>query len=115
MKRVVVTAMLVSVGLAAAGCSRNPILGNWEIDPADNWRAAMLATRAADMESLTFRRTAVESDGTQIDASYAVEEGRVRVIRKDGRGEHLVELLPDGRIRVELPIGVTAVYRKAGG
>jgi hypothetical protein len=43
-----------------------------------------------------------------------VEEARVRFVREDGRGEHAIELLPDGRIRVELPIGVRAVYRRAG-
>jgi len=36
------------------------------------------------------------------------------VIRGDGRGEHLIELLPDDKIRIELPIGVSAVYRRVG-
>jgi hypothetical protein len=42
-----------------------------------------------------------------------VEEGLVRLVREDGRGEHAIEALPDDRIRVELPIGVTAIYRRA--
>ena len=46
--------------------------------------------------------------------SYAVEGDVVRVVRGDGRGEHRVEVLPDGRLRIELPIGVTAVYKRAG-
>jgi hypothetical protein len=39
---------------------------------------------------------------------------RVRIVRGDGRGEHVVEVLPDDRIRVDLPIGVTAVCRRVG-
>ena len=38
----------------------------------------------------------------------------VRALRGDGHGEHVIEVLPDGRIRVELPNGVAAVYRRAG-
>ena len=49
-----------------------------------------------------------------IPVTYIVEEKRVRAIREDGRGEHAIELLPDGRIRVALPIGVEAVYVRAG-
>ena len=46
--------------------------------------------------------------------AVCVEGDRVRLIREDGRGEHLVELLPEERIRVELPIRASAVYRRAG-
>ena len=72
--------------LLALGCGRNPVLGEWEIDRVDNARGV----------------------------EYVVEEAVVRVVRGDGRGEHGVEVLADGRIRVELPIGVAAVYRRAG-
>lgn len=106
--------LLVAVAFAAAACGRNPVLGQWEIDPAENPRSAVLAADAAEMAELTFRRDVIASGGTEIGVSWVVEEGRVRAVRKDGRGEHRVELLPDGRIRVELPIGVTAVYRRAG-
>ena len=41
-----------------------------------------------------------------------MEEGRVRLVRSDGRGEHTIELLGDAQIRVVLPIGVTAYYRR---
>jgi hypothetical protein len=65
------------------------------------------------METLRFEAAAVASPGTEIPVSYVVEGDVVRVVRGDGRGEHRIELLPDGRIRVELPIGVRAVYRRA--
>jgi hypothetical protein len=100
--------------LLALGCGRNPVIGEWEIDRDDNTRGALLAVEAADMGSLTFSGDAVASPGTEIPVEYVVEEGVVRVVRGDGRGEHRVELLADGRIRVELPIGVAAVYRRAG-
>ena len=38
----------------------------------------------------------------------------MRFVRADGRGEHVIAVLPDDRIGVELPVGVTAVYRTAG-
>jgi hypothetical protein len=100
--------------LFAPACSRNPVLGEWELDPDANGRGVLLAVEAAEMESLTFSSDAVASPGTEIPVEYVVEEGVVRVVRGDGRGEHRVELLEDGRIRVELPIAVTAVYRRAG-
>jgi hypothetical protein len=57
----------------------------------------------------------VASPDTEIPVGYVVERDVVRVVRSDGRGEHRVELLRDGRIRAELPIAVTAVYRPARG
>jgi hypothetical protein len=105
-------------GLVAAflalGCGRNPVLGEWEIDTDDNTQGVLLAVEAAEMESLTFSGDAVTSPGTEIPVEYVVEEAVVRAVRGDGRGEHRVEVLSDGRIRVELPIGVTAVYRRPG-
>lgn len=112
---------LVLAGLLAAalaiGCGRggsNPILGDWEIDRGETRRGAVLAAEATDLATVTFRRDAIAAKGVEIPVTYAVEEGRVRAVRGDGRGEHVVELLPDGRIRVALPIGVEAVYRRAG-
>jgi len=100
--------------LAAVGCGENPVLGEWVVDPAQNSRGVLRATEAADLERLTFSRDAIESGDTRILVSYVVEDRRVRVVRGDGRGEHRVELLDDGRLHVELPIGVDAVYRRAG-
>jgi hypothetical protein len=99
--------------LVAAACSQNPVLGDWEIDPSQTGRGAILAAEATDLAEVSFRRDAIAAEGVEIPVSYVVEENRVRLIREDGRGEHLIEVLPDGKIRVELPIGVVAVYRKA--
>jgi hypothetical protein len=95
-------------------CGRNPALGDWEIDRDDNARGVLLAVEAAELTTLRFESASIASPGTQIPVSYVVERELVRVVRGDGRGEHRVELLPDGRIRVELPIGVTAVYERPG-
>jgi hypothetical protein len=103
---------LLLAALWLAACGRNPVLGDWEIDRDDNTRGALLAVEAAEMETLHFERSAVASPGSEIPVSYVVEGDVVRVVRADGRGEHRVERLADGRIRVELPIGVTAVYRR---
>jgi hypothetical protein len=105
-------AALLLAALWLAACGRNPVLGDWEIDRDDNGRGVLLAVGAAEMETLSFQGDAVAAPGVEIPVSYVREGEVVRVVRGDGRGEHRVELLPDGRIRVELPIGVTAVYRR---
>lgn len=106
-----VTASLLATSVA---CGRNPVLGDWEIDRDDNARGVLLAVDAAELQTLDFESASIAAPGTEIPVSYVQEGEVVRVVRGDGRGEHRVELLPDGRIRVELPIGVTAVYRRAG-
>jgi len=110
--------MLAAVLLVAMACSdevtKNPVLGAWVVDPGQTGRGAIRATETTGMDSLTFRPEAIASKESEIAVRYVVEEGRVRAVREDGRGEHLIELLPDERIRIALPIGVTAVYRKAG-
>ena len=105
---------LLAAALAAAACSRNPILGDWELDRGETSRGAVLAVEVTELTTLRFESDAIEAPGTTIPVSYVVEGDVVRVVRGDGRGEHRVELLPDGRLRVELPIGVTAVYKRAG-
>ncbi|MBW2416163.1 MAG: hypothetical protein JRG76_16820 [Deltaproteobacteria bacterium] len=107
-------AVLVVV-LAAAACGQNPVLGAWDIDAQENTRSALAAAEATDLTALTFRRDAIVAEGTVIRVSYVIEEGRVRLVREDGRGEHLIELLADDHIRIELPIGISAVYRRRGG
>jgi hypothetical protein len=101
------------LALAACGPS-NPVLGDWEVDAQETSSGALVAVEATELERLSFTNAAVVSGETEIPGSWVVEEGRVRFVREDGRGEHLVELLPEDRIRVELPIGVAAVYRRAG-
>ena len=98
--------------LLAVACGRNPLLGDWEIDRADNARSVLVAVEAADLATLHFERGSIVAPGREIPVSYVTEDDVVRVMRADGRGEHRIEVLPDGRIRVELPIGVTAVYRR---
>jgi hypothetical protein len=107
-------ALLLVATLAVAGCNQNPILGEWEIDPAENQRGAILAAEATRLTALTFRPKAIAAEDTVIAVAYVLEERRVRAVREDGRGEHLIELLREEKIRVELPIGVTVVYRKSG-
>jgi hypothetical protein len=107
--------VLLAVALLLAGaCGRNLLLGGWEIDRDDNARGVLLAADAAELATLRFESDGVAAPGVEIPVSYVAEGEVVRVVRGDGRGEHRVELLPDGRIRVELPIGITAVYRRAG-
>lgn len=106
--------MVVLALLLAGACGRNPLLGGWEIDRDDNARGALLAADAAELATLRFERESVAAPGVEIPVAYVREGEVVRVVRGDGRGEHRVELLSDGRIRVDLPIGVTAIYRRAG-
>jgi hypothetical protein len=107
-------AVALAIGLfALAGCGRsNPVLGDWEVDRSETDRGAVLAVQAADLETLSFDRGGARSKDTEIPGKWVVEEGRVRLVREDGRGEHAIEVLSDDEIRVELPIGVTAFYRR---
>jgi hypothetical protein len=100
------------LALAACGPS-NPVLGDWEVDAQETSSGALVAVEATQLEQISFTGAAVVAGDTEIPGSWVVEEGRVRFVREDGRGEHLVELLPEDRIRIELPIGVSAVYRRA--
>jgi hypothetical protein len=102
------------VALAVAACGRNPLLGEWEVDRGEASQGALLAVDATELATLRFEGDALVSKDTKIPVSYVVEGDWVRVVRGDGRGEHQVEVLSDGRIRVELPIGVTAIYKRAG-
>ncbi len=110
-------AAVLALGLAAiAACgASNPVLGDWELDREETARGAVFAVEATELERLSFTREGTLAGNTEIPGSYLVEEASVRFVRDDGRGEHAIELLPDGRIRVELPIGVSAVYRRAAG
>jgi len=100
--------------LAVAACGRNPALGDWEVDRDDNAPGTLLAVDAAEIATLRFTGDAIDAGGTLIAVSYEIEGDVVRAVRSDGRGEHRLEALPDGRLRVELPIGLAAVYRRAG-
>jgi hypothetical protein len=101
--------------LALLACGRsNPVLGDWELDREQTPLGAVLAVQAAELEKLSFDRGGATSGETRIPGEWIVEEGRVRLVRGDGRGEHAIEVVSDDQIRVELPIGVTAFYRRAG-
>jgi hypothetical protein len=106
---------LIAPLVLTAACSRDsaPLLGDWEIDPSLNDRGVLLAVEAAEMGTLRFERSSISSPRTAIPVSYLREDDLVRVVREDGRGEHAVHLLPDETIRVELPIGVEAIYRRS--
>jgi hypothetical protein len=107
-------AAALAVALLAPACGRNPVLGEWEIDRAASSRGAVLAAEATDLASLSLQADAIVARDTEIPVTWTLEGPVARAVRGDGRGEHRVELLPDGRLEVALPIGVTAVYRRAG-
>ena len=109
-------AATAAMALAIAACGRlgNPVLGDWELDRDETSASAALAAELTDLATVTFRDDAIVAGDSVIPVTWVVEEKRVRAIRADGRGEHAIELLPDGRIRVSLPIGVEAVYARAG-
>ena len=101
--------------LAATACERisgNPVLGDWVIDRDQNRAGTVIAVEVTDLAELSFRDDSIAAEDTEIPVRWVVEENRVRAIRGDGRGEHAIDVLPDQRIRVELPIGVAAVYRR---
>jgi hypothetical protein len=111
-QRSLVVALVVSL-FALAGCGRsNPVLGDWEIDRQETDRSAVLGVEAAGLETLSFDDDGARSGDTAIPGEWVVEKERVRLLRADGRGEHAIEVLSDERIRVELPIGVSATYRR---
>ncbi len=107
-------AALALACIPACGPS-NPVLGNWELDRQATRPGAVLAVDAADLEELSFSGDGVLAGDTEIPGTYVIEAERVRLVRTDGRGEHTIELLAPDRIEIQLPIGVTAVYVRAGG
>jgi hypothetical protein len=119
-RRAAARGLALSLACAAAlsalgACGRsNPALGDWEVDRQETPRGAVLAVQAAELSKLTFGRGGATSGDTEIAGSWVVEGDVVRLVRSDGRGEHRIEVLPNDRIRVELPIGVSAVYKRAG-
>lgn len=102
------------IAAACDGAGRNPVLGDWVIDRDQTRDGAVIAAEVTDLAEISLRRESIAAKDTEIPVSWIVEDGRVRAVRGDGRGEHAIEVLPEGRIRVELPIGVTAVYRRKG-
>ena len=100
--------------LALACGPANPVHGDWELDRGETTPGAVAAVQATDLAKLHFDRGGATSGDTKIPGSWVVEEGVVRLVRTDGRGEHRIVVRSDDRIEVELPIGVTAVYRRAG-
>jgi hypothetical protein len=114
MRRIVRAGAAGCLALALLACGRNPVLGDWELDRSDNARGTILAVDAAELATLRFESGELDAGGTRIPVKYEVEGDVVRAVRGDGRGEHRVQVLPDGRLRVELPIGVAAIYRPAG-
>ena len=105
-------AVLVAALVALAGCSRNPVLGDWELDRSETPQGAVLAVQAAGLETISFDREGAHSGDTEIPGEWIVTEDRVRLVREDGGGEHSIEVISNDLIRVELPIGVTAYYRR---
>jgi len=106
-----VAVVVLTLGLASCG-QGNPVLGDWELDRQATNPGAVFVIDAADLESLSFDGSGATSGETEIPGEWIVEEGRVRLVRADGRGEHAVEVLGADEIRVALPIGVTAYYRR---
>ena len=100
--------------LLLVACSRNPVLGDWELDRGQTSRGAALAAEAAGLASLSLQGDAIVVDDLEIPVTWTVEGQVAQAVRGDGRGEHRLEILPDGSLQVELPIGVTAIYRRAG-
>jgi hypothetical protein len=109
--------LAIAVALLIAlqvGCSRNPAFGDWEVDREQTDAGALLVVDATDLATLHFDDAGASAGETEIPGTWVVEETVTRLVRSDGRGEHRIEVLPDDRIRVELPIGVAAVYKRVG-
>lgn len=106
-------AAAIGLALWLASCGqRNPVLGDWELDRQATNPGAVFVIDAADLETLSFDGNGAASGDTDIPGEWIVEEDRVRLVRGDGRGEHAIEVMSEAEIRVELPIGVTAYYRR---
>jgi hypothetical protein len=112
--RSLVPALAVCLAALLAGCGpANPVLGDWEIDHARTRAGAAFAVEAAGLETLSFDRSGARSGDTHIPGEWVIEEGgRVQLVRQDGRGSHPIEVVSEDEIRVSLPIGVSAFYRR---
>ena len=79
MRRLLACGLAVALIILAA-CSRNPVLGEWELDAGETDAGAVLAVQAAGMERLSFTRSGVTTARRRSRGDYVVEEGRVRFV-----------------------------------
>jgi len=111
MLRKVFAASLLATALAA--CSEpNPILGVWVVDPDASSTGAEAAAGVAGLRQLEFREDKLVIGAEAIDVRYEIDGQRVIVTRTpEGRGD-VYTFTDDGRMEMELPMGITVVYRQ---
>ena len=113
-KQLIATLALVFL-LAWTACGpSNPVLGEWEMDSSQTSLGDSTFDRQSGFDRLTFEPERVVTGDVELSVHYIIEEDRVRVVRRDRDHEDVVELLADGLINVEIPPGISVVYRRAG-
>ena len=83
-------ALAVALGLALACGPTNPVQGDWELDRSETTPGAVAAVQVTDLAKLRFDRDGATAGDTAIPGTWVVEEGVVRLVRADGRGEHRI-------------------------
>lgn len=106
-------ALVFFLGWTGCGPS-NPLLGEWEMDSSQTSLGAATFARQSGFDRLTFEPERVVTGDVELSVHYIIEEDRVRVVRRDRDHEDVVELLANGLINVEIPPGISVVYRRAG-
>jgi hypothetical protein len=106
------TALLLTVACHGAG---NPVLGEWEIEPAETSRGAVLAVEATDLERLSFRADAIASEGTEIPRMRPSASSSTTCSPRPSPRTARTRPSSTTQLTVELPIGAAAVYRRVGG
>ena len=84
------------------------------MDSSQTSLGAATFARQTGFDHLTFEPERVVTGDVELRVRYVIEEDRVRVVRRDRDHEDIVELLADELINVEIPPGISVVYRRAG-
>ena len=107
------SALVVALLAGSLACGPpNPVIGEWEMEPSQMSVGAATFARQSGFDRVTFGKGRVVTGDVALSVDYVVEEGRVRVVRRDRDHEDVVELLDGGLINVEFPAGISVVYRR---
>ncbi len=105
-------AFSILVACLAACSEPSPILGVWSVDRDASSSGAEAAAALAGLQEIEFRPDKLVIGNESVDVSYESDGERVIVTRAvEGRGD-VYTLTAEGLLEMELPMGITVVYRR---
>jgi hypothetical protein len=112
-RRAALLSLALLVGGLAACAEPNPIEGVWVVDEEASSGGAQAAASVAGLKQLEFREDKLVIGTESVDVSYETDGQRVIVTRTaEGKGE-VYTMTDDGKMKHEMPMGITVVYKRA--